>query len=60
MVFYGILITLMLIGTLWTKEEFNGQVDLGNIGLNKIKQFFYLKYFKNLECANGHHQPPIG
>lgn len=59
MVFYGILMTVTFVSTLWKKQEFNEQVDLENIGLNKMKQFSYYKYFKNLEYANRYHKPPV-
>lgn len=59
-VFYRMLIILNLTGTLWKKEDFNGQVGLENTGLNNVKCFFTYKYSKNLEYAHGHHQPPIG
>lgn len=57
MIFYGILMTVMFVGTLWKKQEFSEQVDLENIGLNKMKQFCYYKYFKNLEYVNRYHKP---
>lgn len=48
---------VMFVGTLWKKQAFSEQVDLENFGLNKMKQFCYYKYFKNLEYANRYHKP---